>query len=173
MTDTRGRPNRECVAQGAANVVTGFFGGMGGCAMIGQSMINVNAGALRRLSGIATALFLLSFILFGSSLIEAIPLGALIGVMWRLSPDCLELLDKAKGMVEVNVLEDPRYFVADDKVAQGGRWTPPARAAQLARQSARASFCQGYMCLFVPLREGHLTDIVSSMGGHPWKHSSS
>ncbi|MDZ4179685.1 MAG: SulP family inorganic anion transporter [Coriobacteriia bacterium] len=254
MTDTRGRPNRECLAQGAANIVTGFFGGMGGCAMIGQSMINVNAGALRRLSGIATALFLLSFILFGSSLIEAIPLAALIGVMfvvaektfewgsiqalrkiprsdaiivlavtivtvltdlaiavvlgvviaalvfawnhakhikvttyedakgWKvyelegslffascanfqslfdprndpsdvvvefrgakvvdhsaleaidslaaryitagktlhlrhLSPDCLDLLDKAKGMIEVNVLEDPRYFVADDKVA--------------------------------------------------------
>ena len=251
MTDTRGRPNRECVAQGAANVVTGFFGGMGGCAMIGQGMINVNAGALRRLSGIATPLFLLSFILFGSSLIEAIPLAALIGVMfvvaektfewgslqalrkvprsdaiivvavtivtvltdlaiavvlgviiaalvfawnhakhikvvtyadengWKvyeldgslffascaqfqslfaprndpqdvviefrrakvvdhsaldalaaryiaagktlhlrhLSPDCLDLLDKAKGMIEVNVLGDPRYFVADDKVA--------------------------------------------------------
>ncbi|MFC4250787.1 SulP family inorganic anion transporter [Sinimarinibacterium flocculans] len=82
MTDTRGRPNRECAAQGAANVVTGFFGGMGGCAMIGQSMINVNNGALHRLSGIATALFLLSFILFGSALIERIPLAALIGVMF-------------------------------------------------------------------------------------------
>jgi len=82
MTDTRGRPNRECAAQGAANVITGFFGGMGGCAMIGQSMINVNNGALHRISGIATALFLLSFILFGSSLIEQIPLAALIGVMF-------------------------------------------------------------------------------------------
>lgn len=254
MTDTRGRPNRESLAQGAANIITGFFGGMGGCAMIGQSMINVNSGALRRLSGVATALFLLSFIMFGSSLIEAIPLAALIGVMfvvaektfewgsiqalrkvprsdaiivvavtivtvltdlaiavgagviiaalvfawehakhikvsayiddqgWKvyeldgtlffascaefqqmfdprndpvdvvvefrrarvmdhsaleaidaiaakytmagknlhlrhLSPDCVELLDKAKGMIEVNVLEDPHYFVADDKVA--------------------------------------------------------
>lgn len=254
MTDTRGRPNKECVAQGAANIVTGFFGGMGGCAMIGQSMINVNNKALRRLSGIATALFLLSFILFGSSLIEAIPLAALIGVMFvvaektfewgslealrkvprsdaiivigvtvvtvvtdlaiavvlgvviaalvfawnhakhinvttyqddegrkvyelegslffascaefqtlftpkedpdnvvvefvrakvvdhsalqaidqlatryeqagktlhlrHLSPDCLELLGNAKGMVEVNVLEDPHYFVVDDKIA--------------------------------------------------------
>lgn len=254
MTDTRGRPNKECLAQGAANVLTGFFGGMGGCAMIGQSMINVNAGALRRLSGISAAVFLLSFILFGASLIERIPLAALVGVMfvvaektfewgslqamrkvprsdaiivvavtvvtvltdlavavflgviiaalvfawnhakhikvntyigedgWKvyelegslffascaqfqllfdpkndpkdvviefrnarvvdhsaleaidglaaryvtagktlhlrhLSPDCLELLDKAKGMIEVNVLEDPRYFVADDKVA--------------------------------------------------------
>jgi SulP family sulfate permease len=82
MTDTRGQPNRESMAQGAANVVTGFFGGMGGCAMIGQSMINVNSGATGRLSGIATALFLLAFILFGSSWIERIPLAALIGVMF-------------------------------------------------------------------------------------------
>jgi SulP family sulfate permease len=254
MTDTRGRPNKECLAQGAANVVTGLFGGMGGCAMIGQSMINVNNGALRRLSGLSAAVFLLSFILFGSPLIEQIPLAALVGVMvvvaektfewgsirslrsvpradalivigvtvvtvmtdlaiaviagviiaalvfawehakhinvtkyddangWRvyelegslffasagefqtlfapkddpqdvvvefkrarvvdhsaleaidalaaryeaagkrlhlrhLSPDCLELLDKAKGMMEVNVLEDPHYHVADDKLA--------------------------------------------------------
>ena len=90
MTDTRGRPNRECAAQGAANVVTGFFGGMGGCAMIGQSMINVNNGALRRLSGIATALFLLSFILFGSDLIERIPLAALIGVMFVVAEKTFE-----------------------------------------------------------------------------------
>lgn len=82
MTDTRGMPNRECMAQGAANVITGFFGGMGGCAMIGQSMINVNSGATKRLSGICVSLFLLSFILFGSSLIERIPLAALIGVMF-------------------------------------------------------------------------------------------
>ena len=253
MTGTRGQPNRECMAQGAANVVTGFFGGMGGCAMIGQSMINVNSGATRRLSGLATALFLLSFILFGSAWIERIPLAALIGVMfvvsektfewgsfrlfgkvprpdivagllvavvtvvfnlaiaviagvivsalvfawehakqinvhsyidekgWKvyelegtlffasaagfqplffpkedpddvviefrrakvvdhsaiqaidslaerykdagkrlhlrhLSPDCLEVLDKAKGMIEVNVLEDPRYHIADNKL---------------------------------------------------------
>ncbi len=90
MTDTRGRPNKECAAQGAANVVTGFFGGMGGCAMIGQSMINVNNGALHRLSGIATALFLLSFILFGSSLIEQIPLAALIGVMFVVAEKTFE-----------------------------------------------------------------------------------
>lgn len=253
MTDTRGKPNRESLAQGAANVVTGFFGGMGGCAMIGQSMININNGALRRLSGIATAVFLLSFILFASRWIEMIPLAALIGVMfvvaektfewgsfrlfgkvpkhdmlvivlvagitviadlaiavivgvifsalvfawnhakqinattrinesgWKvyelngslffastaafqniftpnddpqdvaidfknskvvdhsalaaidtlaeryqvagkklhlkhLSPDCLELLDKAKGMIEVNVMEDPKYHIADNKL---------------------------------------------------------
>jgi SulP family sulfate permease len=82
ITDTRGKPNRECLAQGAANVVTGFFGGMGGCAMIGQSMINVNNGASGRLSGISASLFLLSFILFGSAWIERIPLAALIGVMF-------------------------------------------------------------------------------------------
>lgn len=253
MTDTRGRPNRESLAQGAANVVTGLFGGMGGCAMIGQSMININNGALKRLSGIATAVFLLSFILFASHWIEMIPLAALIGVMfvvaektfewgsfrlygkvpkpdllvivlvagitviadlaiaviagvifsalvfawehakqisvitrtneqgWKvyelkgtlffasiatfqnlftlnddpqdvaidfknakvadhsalaaidslaeryqsagkklhlkhLSPDCMELLDKAKGMIEVNVMEDPKYHIADNKL---------------------------------------------------------
>jgi len=81
ITDTRGRGNRECVGQGTANIVTGFFGGMGGCAMIGQSMINVNSGGRGRMSGISAALFLLAFILFASSLIEMIPLAALIGVM--------------------------------------------------------------------------------------------
>ena len=254
ITDTRGQPNREALALGAANVVTGLFGGMGGCALIGQSMINVNSGATGRMAGIAAALFLLAFILFGSTWIEAIPLAALVGVMfvvcektfewgtfrlagkvpradlfvvvlvaamtlvydlalavlvgvivsalvfawqhakrvaastsvdehgWKvytlegtlffasvaafqglfapkddpqdvviefrnarvvdhsaiqaidalaeryralgkrlhlrhLSPDCRELLDKAKDMIEVNVLEDPRYRVADDKLA--------------------------------------------------------
>ncbi|MBD1388587.1 SulP family inorganic anion transporter [Neiella sp. HB171785] len=82
MTETRGRGNKECMAQGAANIVTGFFGGMGGCAMIGQSMINVNSGGRGRLSGIAAALFLLSFILFASPLIEQIPIAALTGVMF-------------------------------------------------------------------------------------------
>ena len=82
VTNTRGRGNRECVGQGIANTVTGFFGGMGGCAMIGQSMINVNSGGHQRLSGVAAALFLLSFILFASSLIEQIPMAALVGVMF-------------------------------------------------------------------------------------------
>jgi SulP family sulfate permease len=82
ITDTRGQPNRESMAQGAANIVTALFGGMGGCAMIGQSMINIGNGARGRLSGIAASLFLLSFILFGSSMIEQIPLAALIGVMF-------------------------------------------------------------------------------------------
>lgn len=90
MTDTRGRPNRESMAQGAANVITAFFGGMGGCAMIGQSMININNGALKRLSGIATSLFLLSFILFASKWIEMIPLAALIGVMFVVAEKTFE-----------------------------------------------------------------------------------
>jgi len=82
LTETRGRGNKECVGQGVANTVTGFFGGMGGCAMIGQSMINVNSGGRGRLSGISAALFLLMFILFASGLIEMIPLAALTGVMF-------------------------------------------------------------------------------------------
>lgn len=82
MTDTRGRGNKECVGQGVANTVNGFFGGMGGCAMIGQSMININSGGRGRLSGITAALVLLGFILFAAPLIEMIPLAALVGVMF-------------------------------------------------------------------------------------------
>jgi SulP family sulfate permease len=82
ITESRGHGNRECVAQGVANTATGLFGGMGGCAMIGQSMINVNSGGRGRLSGITAALCLLMFILVASSLIEQIPLAALIGVMF-------------------------------------------------------------------------------------------
>jgi SulP family sulfate permease len=82
VTNTRGRGNRECMGQGIANTVTGLFGGMGGCAMIGQSMINVNSGGRQRLSGVAAALFLLMFILFASPLIERIPMAALVGVMF-------------------------------------------------------------------------------------------
>lgn len=82
ITNKRGGASQECIAQGAANVVTGFFGGMGGCAMIGQSMINVKSGGRTRIAGIAAALFLLIFILFASPLIEQIPLAALVGVMF-------------------------------------------------------------------------------------------
>ena len=82
MTNERGGASQECVAQGIANTVTGFFGGMGGCAMIGQSMINVKSGACTRIAGIAAALFLLIFILFAAPLIELIPLAALVGVMF-------------------------------------------------------------------------------------------
>ncbi|WP_093967562.1 SulP family inorganic anion transporter [Actibacterium lipolyticum] len=82
ITGKRGGASQECIAQGTANVVTGFFGGMGGCAMIGQSMINVKSGGRMRLSGISAALFLLAFIVVASPLIEQIPLAALVGVMF-------------------------------------------------------------------------------------------
>lgn len=82
MTGGQGGASQECVAQGIANTVTGFFGGMGGCAMIGQSMINVKSGARMRIAGIAAALFLLVFIVVASPLIEQIPLAALVGVMF-------------------------------------------------------------------------------------------
>jgi SulP family sulfate permease len=82
ITGERGGASRECIAQGAANTVTGVFGGMGGCAMIGQSMINVKSGGRTRLSGISAALFLLLFILVAAPLIEQIPLAALVGVMF-------------------------------------------------------------------------------------------
>ena len=82
ITETKGSSNKESFAQGLANLVNGFFGGMGGCAMIGQSMINVNSGGRGRLSGITAALALLTFILFLSPLIEQIPIAALVGVMF-------------------------------------------------------------------------------------------
>ena len=82
LTETRGNANRECVAQGSANIVTGLFGGMGGCAMIGQSIINIKGGGRGRLSGIVAAVMLLMFILFGSSYIEQVPIAALVGVMF-------------------------------------------------------------------------------------------
>ncbi|MEM6385523.1 MAG: SulP family inorganic anion transporter [Pseudomonadota bacterium] len=82
MTNKRGGASQECVAQGVANTVTGFFGGMGGCAMIGQSMINVKSGGRTRVAGIAAALFLLAFIVVASPVIELIPLAALVGVMF-------------------------------------------------------------------------------------------
>lgn len=82
ITGRRGGASRECIAQGAANTVTGFFGGMGGCAMIGQSMINVKSGGRTRLSGTSAAIFLLLFILVAAPIIEEIPLAALVGVMF-------------------------------------------------------------------------------------------
>jgi len=82
LTETRGRGNRECIAQGAANVTCGFFGGMGGCAMIGQSMININSGGRGRTSGITAALALIAFVVFASPLIEMVPVAALVGVMF-------------------------------------------------------------------------------------------
>jgi SulP family sulfate permease len=82
LTETRGSGNRECVAQGGANMLNGLFGGMGGCAMIGQSIINVQSGGSGRLSGLTASLALLSFVLFGAPLIEQIPIASLVGVMF-------------------------------------------------------------------------------------------
>ena len=82
ITETRGNGNRECIAQGSANMLNGLFGGMGGCAMIGQSIINVDSGGRGRLSGAFAATALLGFILFAAPLIEQIPIAALVGVMF-------------------------------------------------------------------------------------------
>ena len=82
LTDSHGSGNRECSAQGLGNIVNGFFGGMGGCAMIGQSIINIKSGGRGRLSGITAALALLGFILFGANYIEQVPIAALVGVMF-------------------------------------------------------------------------------------------
>ena len=85
ITETRGSANKEALAQGVANTLSGMFSGMGGCAMIGQSLINVSNGARARLSGIVAAIGLLSFIMFGSSLIERVPMAALTGLMIMVS----------------------------------------------------------------------------------------
>lgn len=84
LTETRGNGNRECVAQGAGNIISGLFGGTGGCGMIGQTVININAGGRGRLSGVAMALTLLSFILFADKYIEQVPIAALVGVMFMM-----------------------------------------------------------------------------------------
>ncbi len=81
ITNTRGKANREAMAQGSANIVNGFFGGMGGCAMVAQTLVNLNAGSRARLSGIVAALAILAIILFGAPIIEKIPMAALVGVM--------------------------------------------------------------------------------------------
>ena len=85
ITETRGSGNKECVAQGSANILSGFLSGMGGCAMIGQSLINTSSGARARLSGITAAVMLLVFIMFGSSLIERLPMAALVGLMFMVA----------------------------------------------------------------------------------------
>lgn len=85
ITETRGRGNKEAVAQGLANMLSGIFSGMGGCAMIGQSLINISSGARARLSGIVAAVMLLIFIMFGAPLIERMPMAALTGLMIMVS----------------------------------------------------------------------------------------
>lgn len=81
ITETRGSGNKEAVAQGTANILSGLFSGMGGCAMIGQSLINISAGARARLSGIVASVMLLVFIMFGAGLVEMLPMAALTGLM--------------------------------------------------------------------------------------------
>lgn len=85
LTETCGQPNRECIALGAANIVSGLFGGMGGCAMIGQTMINLSSGGRLRLSGVVSGIMILLFILFLSPVIARIPLAALVGVMFMVA----------------------------------------------------------------------------------------
>ena len=84
LTESRGNGNKECIAQGAGNIVSGAFGGTGGCGMIGQTVININAGGRGRLSGIMMALTLLTFILFADKYIEQVPIAALVGVMFMM-----------------------------------------------------------------------------------------
>ncbi len=81
ITSTKGNGNRECIAQGAANITNGFFFGMGGCPMIAQTLVNLSAGARARLSGIIASLTILTIILFGAPIIDRVPMAALTGVM--------------------------------------------------------------------------------------------
>ena len=90
ITETRGRGNKEAAAQGIANILSGLFSGMGGCAMIGQSLINISAGARARLSGIVASVMLLVFIMFGAGLIEQMPMAALTGLMIMVSVGTFE-----------------------------------------------------------------------------------
>jgi SulP family sulfate permease len=92
ITDTRGRGNKECMAQGAANILSGMFSGMGGCAMIGQSLINVNSGGRRRISGVVAAVCLMMFVLFLAPWIEKLSMAALIGLMFMVSIGTFEWL---------------------------------------------------------------------------------
>ncbi|MFE8424868.1 SulP family inorganic anion transporter [Tenacibaculum sp. ZH5_bin.1] len=87
LTDSRGDGNKECVAQGAGNMLSGLFGGTGGCGMIGQTVININAGGRGRLSGVMMAVTLLIFILFADKYIEQVPIAALVGVMFMMVID--------------------------------------------------------------------------------------
>jgi sulfate permease, SulP family len=106
ITETRGWGNKECVAQGTANILSGLFSGMGGCAMIGQSLINISSGARARISGIVASVMLLVFIMFGANLIERLPMAALTGVMIMVSIGTFEWasLKTFKRMPRIDVL---------------------------------------------------------------------
>ncbi len=159
ITKTRGGASRECWAQGAANVVTGFFGGMGGCAMIGQSMINVKSGGRTRLAGVAAALFLLAFILFGSGIIELIPLAALVGVMFMVvigtfawnSFRLLRLVPRADAFVillvtAVTVAEDLAVAVVVGVIVSAlvYAWNAASRIRAVERPSVREAGAKVY-----------------------------
>jgi SulP family sulfate permease len=123
LTESRGSGNRECLAQGAANFTNGLFGGMGGCAMIGQSIINIKSGGRGRLSGVTAAVALLFFILFASGYIEQIPIAALVGVMFLVVLDTFawstfNIINKIpKGDVVVIVLVTTLTVVFDLAIA--------------------------------------------------------
>ena len=106
ITETRGRSNKEAIAQGLANILSGLFSGMGGCAMIGQSLINISNGARARLSGIVASIMLLIFVMYGSSLIEQVPMAALTGLMIMVSIGTFEWasLKSFKRMPKSDVL---------------------------------------------------------------------
>lgn len=113
LTETRGNNNRECLGQGIANVVSGFFGTMGGCAMIGQSMINVSSGGRGRLSGISAAISLLLCILFAPRFIEMVPLAERYFNLGKrlhlkhLSTECQYLLNNIGNSVSISIIKEP------------------------------------------------------------------
>ena len=107
ITQTTGNGNKESLAQGAANILNGFFFGMGGCPMIAQTLVNLSAGARARLSGIVASLTILSIILFASPIIEALPMAALTGVMMMVAFGTFEWL----SFKVINKMPKPDIFV--------------------------------------------------------------
>ena len=159
LTNKRGGASQECLAQGIANTITGFFGGMGGCAMIGQSMINVKSGGRTRIAGITAAIFLLIFILYASSLIELIPIASLVGVMFMVvigtfawnSLKLLFYVPKSDALViilvtVVTVLEDLAVAVVVGVIfsALVFAWKSASRIRAIERPSIRESGAKVY-----------------------------
>ena len=159
LTNKRGGASQECLAQGFANTITGFFGGMGGCAMIGQSMINVKSGGRTRIAGITAAVFLLIFILYASSLIELIPIASLVGVMFMVvigtfawnSLKLLFYVPKSDALViilvtVVTVLEDLAVAVVVGVIfsALVFAWKSASRIRATERPSVRESGAKVY-----------------------------
>ena len=159
ITNKKGGASKECLAQGISNTVTGFFGGMGGCAMIGQSMINVKSGGRTRMSSVSAALFLLVFILFTSSYIELIPIAALVGVMFMVvlgtfawnSLKLLFVVPKSDALVIalvtiVTVLEDLAIAVVVGVIVSAlvFAWKSASRIKALERPSSTESGAKVY-----------------------------